>query len=148
MWLRLQTSRVEHISGAPLCGRLLSVFVNIRLGWKGLQRKKTLAYLQRASVANKKVVKLDTWSWIHILMLVLLISIPVKITVIFLQLWFTVTFLRLCFKRKVTLCRSIIRHSFFSYTRCLYYKYIMIVNDDFVSDAPNCSSTYEHKWLH
>jgi hypothetical protein len=38
----------EALSGAPLWGRLLALFANIRLDWKGLARKNTLAYYKHS----------------------------------------------------------------------------------------------------
>jgi hypothetical protein len=35
----------DHLSGAPLLGRLLALPTNIRLGWKGLPVENALAYI-------------------------------------------------------------------------------------------------------
>ncbi len=39
-----EPTRVKHLSGALLWGRLLVLPTNTRLGWKGLPGKNTLAY--------------------------------------------------------------------------------------------------------
>jgi hypothetical protein len=38
-----EPTRVKHLSGVPLQGRLLASPTNIRLDWKGLPRTNTLA---------------------------------------------------------------------------------------------------------
>ncbi len=42
--MKLEPTRVKHLSGAPLKGRLLASPTNIRLGWISLPRTNTLAY--------------------------------------------------------------------------------------------------------
>ncbi len=38
-------TQVKLLSDAPLWGKLLAILIKIRLGWKGLLRTNTLAYL-------------------------------------------------------------------------------------------------------
>jgi hypothetical protein len=40
--IRPELTRVKHLSGAPLYGKLLASPANIRLDWKGLPRTNTL----------------------------------------------------------------------------------------------------------
>jgi hypothetical protein len=51
----------EALSGASLCGRLLALLGNIRLGLKGLQRTNPLAYLEyygiKCSITSAPCVK-------------------------------------------------------------------------------------------
>jgi hypothetical protein len=42
------TTLVEHLMGAPLLGWLLALPTNIRLGWKSLPGKSTIAYYQNS----------------------------------------------------------------------------------------------------
>ena len=44
--IRQEPTRVKHLSGAPLYGRLLASSTNIRLGWKSLPGTNTLAYYE------------------------------------------------------------------------------------------------------
>jgi hypothetical protein len=44
LWVRLEKTKVEHLSVAPLLGRLLGLPSKNRLGWRGLPVKNTLTH--------------------------------------------------------------------------------------------------------
>ncbi len=44
LWVRLRPISEEHLSSTRLLGKLLVLYTNIRLGWKGLTETSTLAY--------------------------------------------------------------------------------------------------------
>jgi len=46
--LKLELTIVKHLSGVPLYGRLLSLPINIRVGWKGLPGENTPAYYEHS----------------------------------------------------------------------------------------------------
>jgi hypothetical protein len=46
MQVRPEPTSVNDLSDAPLYGRLLASFTNIRLSWKSLPRTNTLAYYE------------------------------------------------------------------------------------------------------
>jgi len=50
----MEIDQVEHLSGAPLEGRLLALPKNIRPGQKGLPWTNALAYLACSLVTKKK----------------------------------------------------------------------------------------------
>jgi hypothetical protein len=56
---RPEATRVDHLSGASLKGRLSAVPTSIRLGWKGLTEKNIQAYKSYLKVTKKK----DFKSW-------------------------------------------------------------------------------------
>jgi hypothetical protein len=45
---REETTRVKHLSGAPLLGSLLALTTNITVGWKSLPETNTLAYSENS----------------------------------------------------------------------------------------------------
>ncbi len=54
LWVRLESTRVKQLPGAPLLGRLLASPTNVRLGWKGLPRTNTLAYYKNLTITAVK----------------------------------------------------------------------------------------------
>ncbi len=55
--VRLEPTRVKHLSGSPLQGRLLTFPTNIRIGWINLPGANTLAYYENLYITDKKSFK-------------------------------------------------------------------------------------------
>ncbi len=71
---RQEPTQVEHLTGAPLLGRLLVLPTNNTLGWKGMQVANTLAYSEILSLAaEKKFYNIGQWFilFLNILRLIL-----------------------------------------------------------------------------
>ncbi len=61
--LRPEPTRMKQLSGGRLCGSLLALHTNIRLGWKGLPRINTLAYYEHLWITEeKKFYNIGPWS--------------------------------------------------------------------------------------
>jgi hypothetical protein len=53
-FLAIEPTRVKHLSGAPLYGRLLASPTNIRLGWKGKPGTNTSLLQNSVNYGRKK----------------------------------------------------------------------------------------------
>ncbi len=50
----------KHLLSAPLQGKVLVLITTVRLGWKGLQGKNTVAYYEKYINYGQKNYNLDT----------------------------------------------------------------------------------------
>jgi hypothetical protein len=59
--VRPESTRMEHLKGAPILGRLLDLPTNITPGWKGLSVTNTLAYYETfVNYDRKQFYNIDT----------------------------------------------------------------------------------------
>jgi hypothetical protein len=54
LWVREESTKVKHLSGAPLQGKLLALPSNNELGWKGLPGANTLVYYKNSQLTAIK----------------------------------------------------------------------------------------------